>query len=66
MLACEKGNASMVEALLSYPGINLLKTDARQLHAGFYAVENKSREDSENILRLLLQKEPAMVFEYIK
>lgn len=56
----------MVEALLSYPGINLLKTDARQLHAGFYAVENKSREDSENILRLLLQKEPAMVFEYIK
>lgn len=53
----------MVETLLSYPGINLLKTDARQLHAGFYAVENKSREDGENILRQLLQKEPAMVFE---
>lgn len=51
----------MVETLLSYPGINLLKTDARQLHAGFYAVENKSREDGENILRQLLQKEPAMV-----
>jgi len=46
MKACEKGTAPMVEALLSYPGINLLKTDARQLHAGFYAVENKSREDS--------------------
>ena len=43
MMACEKGNAAMVEALLSYKETNLLHLDARQLHAGFYAVENKSR-----------------------
>ena len=36
----------MVEALLNYPHLDLLHTDNRQLHAGFYAVENKSKEDS--------------------
>jgi hypothetical protein len=33
----------MVEALLQYKDLNLLYLDSRQLHAGFYAVENKSR-----------------------
>jgi hypothetical protein len=56
MLACEKGNYQMVEALLQFKEINLNHVDSRQLHVGFYAVENKSREDSDNILRLLLAK----------
>ena len=55
----------MVEALLRHKEINLLHTDARQLHAGFYAVENKSKEDSETILKLLLHREPKIVESFI-
>ena len=55
----------MVDSLLSFEGINLLHTDSRKLHAGFYAVENKSKEDSEGILRLLLAKQPSMVERFL-
>ena len=39
----------------------MLHKDLRQLHAGFYAVENKSKEDSEGIMRLLIYREPKIV-----
>jgi|688.fasta_scaffold1333824_2 hypothetical protein len=54
MLACEKGSLEMASALLAYKHLNLLHADKRQLNAAFYAIENRGREDSENILRLLL------------
>ena len=54
MLACEKGNLEMAGALFAYKHLNLLHADKRQLNAAFYAIENRGREDSENILRLLL------------
>lgn len=56
MLACEKGNLEMASALLSYNHLNLLHPDKRQLNAAFYAIENRGREDSESILRLLLER----------
>ena len=46
MLACEKGNIEMVRSLLAYKEINLMHSDLRQLHAGFYAIENKSQKES--------------------
>jgi hypothetical protein len=46
MLACEKGTIEMVSSLLSYKEINLLHSDKRQLNAGFYAIENRGREES--------------------
>jgi len=46
MIACEKGNIEMVSALLACKDLNLLHVDARQLHAGFYAIENRSSRDS--------------------
>lgn len=61
MLACEKGNLEMASALLSYKDINLLHPDKRQLNAAFYAIENRGREDSESILRLLLEREGSLV-----
>lgn len=62
MLACEKGNLEMASALLSYKHLNLLHSDKRQLNAAFYAIENRGREDSESILRLLLEREASLVF----
>lgn len=56
MVACSKGNYEMVKALLRYKELNLQLTDKRKLNALFYAIDNKSREDSENILRLLLER----------
>jgi len=38
MLACEKGTLPMVDSLVNFEGINILHTDSRKLHAGFYAV----------------------------
>ena len=61
MLACDKGTYEMVAALLSYKDINILHSDKRQLNAGFYAIENRGREESENILRLLLEREASLV-----
>jgi hypothetical protein len=51
----------MVNALLLHKDINLLHSDIRQLTAGFYAIDNKSREDGDAILRRLLEREPALV-----
>lgn len=56
MIACEKGNIEMVNALLQYKDINLMHSDMRQLTAGFYAIDNKSREDGDAILRRLLER----------
>lgn len=61
MLACEKGTFAMVETLLKYKAIDLLHRDSRQLHAGFYAIENKRAEEGENILKLLIEREPKLV-----
>jgi hypothetical protein len=61
MLACEKGNLEMASALLAYNHLNLLHPDKRQLNAAFYAIENRGREDSEHILRLLLEREGSLV-----
>jgi hypothetical protein len=56
MIACEKGNLEMVNALLLHKDINLLHSDMRQSTAGFYAIDNKSREDGDAILRRLLER----------
>ena len=61
MLACEKGTFTMVETLLRYKELDLLHRDSRQLHAGFYAVETQRAEEGENILRILILREPAIV-----
>lgn len=54
MLACDKGTFEIVSALLSFKEINVLHSDKRQLNAAFYAIENRNKEESEQILRMLL------------
>jgi hypothetical protein len=61
MVACEKGNIDMVQSIVKYKDINILHVNRLQANAAFYAIDNKSKEDSEAILKILLQKEPTLV-----
>ena len=54
----------MVDSLLQYKKIDLEQVDKRKLHAGFRAIDNKSKEDSESILKILLRAEPKIVRQH--